>query len=55
MTMLLEMNYDDANLHTISLTMTNLDFLGPTKCVDMHVFILCNTSYFFFVALKLVK
>jgi hypothetical protein len=54
-TMLLEMNYDDANVHTIFLTMTNLDFLGLTKCVDMHAFIVCNTSYFWFAALKLVK
>jgi hypothetical protein len=54
-TMFLELNYDDANVHTISLTMTNLDILGPTKIVDMHAFILCDTSYFAFVAPKLVR
>ncbi len=53
--MFLELNYDDANVHTISLTMTNLDILGPTKIVDMHAFILCDTSYFAFVAPKLVR
>jgi hypothetical protein len=43
-----EMDCVDANVYTMSLTITNLEVLGHVRWLFMFAFILCNTSYLSF-------
>ncbi len=54
-TFLLIMDYDDANMHIVSLAMTSLDFLQLVECVLMPSFMFCNTSYLCFITLGSVR
>jgi hypothetical protein len=53
--LLLPMDYDNANVHTISLAIISFDALRRFKCVLMFFFMFCNTSSLCFAALETTK